>query len=81
MLAEVRHTMNHDPVLAQILRDRLEIGAELDESAELSYLERAHLRLDLVTIVQDLDRGLLSRTDAAAALQRLRQEVDSRVSA
>ncbi|MCU1526308.1 MAG: hypothetical protein JWP75_71 [Frondihabitans sp.] len=73
--------MNHDPVLAQILRDRLEIGAELDESAELSYLERARLRLELVTVVEDLDRGLVSRTDAAAALERLRDEVASRVSA
>jgi hypothetical protein len=73
--------MNHDPVLAQILRDRLEIGAELDESAELSYLERARLRLVLVTIVEDLDRGRLSRDDAASALQRLRRDVQARVSA
>lgn len=73
--------MNHDPLLAEIIRARLEIATELDASFELSFMERARLRLDLITIVNSLENGTLSRQDAAAALARLRAEIPTSVSA
>ncbi|ARC58527.1 hypothetical protein AS850_15675 [Frondihabitans sp. 762G35] len=73
--------MTHDPVLADILRARLDITTELDASPELSLLDRARLRLALVAILSDLDRGAATRADTADALERLRREVFTRVPA
>jgi len=60
--------MTYDPEMAAIIQNRLDIGQLLDDSAELSFLERAMFRMELLRVLDDLDTG---RATPAVALEQL----------
>jgi hypothetical protein len=47
--------MMYDPERAAIIQNRLDIGQLLDDSAELSFLDRATFRMELLGVLDDLD--------------------------
>jgi hypothetical protein len=51
------------------------VGAAIDESVELSFLESAHFRLELFTITRNVDDGTVSPGAAVMALHDLHQRV------
>ncbi|GAA4680233.1 hypothetical protein [Frondihabitans cladoniiphilus] len=71
--------MRTDPQIAGIIQLRLDIARELDASFALSLLERARLRLQLITIVDCFNEGRLTAEDAMVRLERLHTEVTSAV--
>jgi hypothetical protein len=62
---------------ASLLRARLTVGKAIDDSAELSFLESAHFRLELFGIVSDLDKHVLTEAEAEAALTALGHRVSA----
>jgi hypothetical protein len=67
----------YDPQVAAILQDRLDIAEQLDVSPEISFLERARFRLELVTIVDTYERGHADKCTTEAALDELRKRIST----
>jgi hypothetical protein len=67
--------MGFEADVAAVLHGRLALARAIDEAAELSFLESAHFRLELVRIVQEFDDHVIDATAAAAALSDLRRRV------
>ncbi|RKR74583.1 hypothetical protein [Frondihabitans australicus] len=67
--------MEFDPRRAAIIQARLDITRDLDNDARLSFLERAHLRLDLMTALDAFDSGKADANQTDAALDDIRQRM------
>lgn len=64
-----------------VLRARLLVGDAIDKSAELSFLESAHFRLELFQIVSEIETCSRSPVQAAGALDDLHSRVAAVVAA
>ncbi|BDZ49400.1 hypothetical protein GCM10025867_16410 [Frondihabitans sucicola] len=67
--------MAYDEAVAAVIRERLAVARTIDESAELSFLESAGFRLELIGIVKQFDGAVTSTDQTLAALGDLRQRV------
>lgn len=66
---------------ASIISTRLSLLAQLDSSAGVSFMNRAELRLRIFGIVDSLDRGVITREQAAALFARVQDDVATLVAA
>lgn len=64
-----------DPMTAVVIAQRLSILAELDASADVSFMDRSRMRLSVFGVVDRLDRGAISTAAAAALFGRIEDEV------
>ncbi|AMM22606.1 hypothetical protein AX769_20910 (plasmid) [Frondihabitans sp. PAMC 28766] len=67
--------MTYDPDRAAIIQLRLDIGQLLDDSAELSLLQRAQLRMELLRIVTAAEQQRAAAKDTAAKLTDLHERL------
>jgi hypothetical protein len=63
--------MTYDPAMATIIQNRLDIGQLLDDSAELSFLDRATFRMELLGVLDDFDAGRVAPSMALELLSGL----------
>lgn len=66
---------------ASIISTRLSLLAQLDSSAGVSFMNRAELRLRIFGIVDSLDRGVITREQAAVLFARVQDDVATLVAA
>lgn len=70
--------MAYDPDTAAIIKERLEITQKLN-TARISSLTRAQLRLELVTLVNLFRSRRLTISATTAALAKLHEKVDAAI--
>ena len=67
--------MLHDSLAAEVIQERLDICHLLDDSVELSFMERASFREDLLRILDDFDHARQSTDYVLQRLAVLRRRV------
>jgi len=67
--------MLHDLQAAAVIRERLDIGQLLDESAAVSFMERVAFRLELLRILDDFDHARQGSDDVLHCLANLHSRV------
>jgi hypothetical protein len=67
--------MTKDPLIASVIAQRLSLLAELDDSADVSFMNRSRMRLSVFGVVDRLDRGAISTAGAAELFRRIEDEV------
>jgi hypothetical protein len=67
--------MNTPASSATVIATRLSLLAELDASAEVSFMNRSQLRLRVFGVVDRLDRGIITTTVAAELFERIESDV------
>jgi hypothetical protein len=72
--------MAFDPGQAAILQLRLDIGQLLDDSAEISFLQSAHFRIELMVALDNYDKRTATGADTLTVLQDLRGRVSAAAS-
>jgi hypothetical protein len=73
--------MAYEADVAVFLRKRLQVATLIDDSPELSFLEGAGFRLELIRVVNDVDNKTVNAVDATVLLGDLYQRVRSAIAA
>ncbi len=69
--------MAFDPEQAAIIRLRLDIGQLLDDSVQVSFLESAHFRIELMVALDRYDKHTSAAADTMTALRDLHGRVSA----
>jgi hypothetical protein len=69
--------MTKDPLIASVIAQRLHLLAELDTSADVSFMNRSRMRLSVFGVVDRLDRGTITTSTASVLFGQIEDEVAS----
>jgi hypothetical protein len=68
-------TMGYSPQVAALIQERLDIMKVLDNRVELSFLERARFRMELLAVLDCYNSGRLDAASAHGSLVALRERI------
>ncbi|ARC55632.1 hypothetical protein AS850_00905 [Frondihabitans sp. 762G35] len=67
--------MGYSPQVAALIQERLDIMKVLDDRVELSFLERARFRMELLSVLDCYNSGRLDAASAHGSLVALRVRI------